>query len=205
MGSTPVPPDNSRKENMASVITASELRAVLNGVSSSLYSDAYLEKIIDVAESVVGSLLVMHNAPIVEHGRTSNVALIKCGKPHKFYVGQSVTITNVSGTFNGTKTINAIPDDYSFKFTNSGADLVSHAVIPNGLVSVNDISYYNNIAPVESAVLIICQDIFKAQTSAGATQQGLDFTVQPYILGRSIRNRIVGVLSSYVDVEALIG
>ena len=38
-----------------------------------------------------------------------------------------------------------------------------------------------------------------------STQQGLDFVPQPYILGRTIQNRIVGMLGAYIDVEALIG
>ena len=52
---------------MAEIITPAELRAALNGVSSSLYSDAVLTEIIDTAESVVGNLLVQWNAPIDKH------------------------------------------------------------------------------------------------------------------------------------------
>jgi hypothetical protein len=58
---------------------------------------------------------------------------------------------------------------------------------------------------VESAVLTVSLDVFKARTSAGSVQQGLDFVPQPYILGRTIQNRIVGMLGAYIDVEALIG
>ena len=42
---------------MPSIITASELRAII-GVSSSLYNDAYLEGIIDSAEGVILPMLV---------------------------------------------------------------------------------------------------------------------------------------------------
>jgi hypothetical protein len=78
-------------------------------------------------------------------------------------------------------------------------------VIPNGLAAANDLSQYNDIAPVESAVLTVSLDVFKARTSAGSVQQGLDFVPQPYILGRTIQNRIIGMLGAYIDVEALIG
>jgi len=65
-------------------------------------------------------------------------------------------------------------------------------------------SIFSN-APVESAVLTVAIDVFKARTSAGSVQQGLDFVPQPYILGRTIQNRIIGMLGAYIDVEALIG
>jgi hypothetical protein len=78
-------------------------------------------------------------------------------------------------------------------------------VIPNGLAAANDLSQYADVAPVESAVLTISLDVFKARTSAGSSQSGLDFVPQPYILGRTIQNRIVGMLGAYIDVEALIG
>ena len=48
---------------MPTIITASELRSVL-GVSSSLYSDAYLNQIIDTAETVILPMLVTFKAPI---------------------------------------------------------------------------------------------------------------------------------------------
>jgi hypothetical protein len=42
---------------MPSIITATELRSVL-GVSSALYSDSYLNEIIDTAEGVILPMLV---------------------------------------------------------------------------------------------------------------------------------------------------
>lgn len=192
---------------MASIITASELRAVL-GVSSSLYSDAILTEIIDTAESVVGSLLVKWNAPIDKHYSESTVlSTIHTTKPHKFYAGQTINIEGVEAHINGSKTISEIVDEYTFKITTSNATVHTdwRNVIPNGLAAENDLSQYADVAPVESAVLTVSIDVFKARTSAGSTQQGLDFVPQPYILGRTIQNRIIGMLSAYIDVEALIG
>jgi len=86
---------------MASIVTASELRAVL-GVSSSLYSDAILTEIIDTAESVVGTLLVKWNAPIDKHySESTTLSTIHTIKPHKFYKTQTINIEGVviiSGT-----------------------------------------------------------------------------------------------------------
>lgn len=192
---------------MASIVTASELRAVL-GVSSSLYADAILTEIIDTAESVVGTLLVKWDAPIDKHySESATLSTIHTIKPHKFYETQTIAISGVEAHINGNKTIAAIVDEYTFKITTTNAPihLDWRNVIPFGLAAENDLSQYADVAPVESAVLTVAIDVFKARTSAGSTQQGLDFQVQPYILGRTIRNRIVGMLGAYVDVEALIG
>lgn len=193
---------------MASIITPAELRTALNGVSSSLYSDAVLTEIIDTAESVVGNLLVKWNVPVDKHfSESATKSTIHTTRPHQFYAGQTVVMTGMEAHINGSKTISSIIDDYTFTITTSGATV--HAdyrnVIPNGLAAANDLSQYDDVAPVESAVLTVSLDVFKARTSAGSVQQGLDFVPQPYILGRTIQNRIVGMLGAYLDVEALIG
>jgi hypothetical protein len=193
---------------MASIITPAELRSALNGVSSALYSDAVLTEIIDTAESVVGNLLVKWNAPIDKHySESTTVSTIHTTKPHKFYATQTVAIEGVEAHINGNKTITEIVDEFTFKITTSGAPVHEdyRNVIPNGLAAANDLTQYDDIAPVESAVLTVSLDVFKARTSAGSVQQGLDFVPQPYILGRTIQNRIVGMLGAYIDVEALIG
>lgn len=193
---------------MASIITPAELRSALNGVSSSLYSDAVLTEIIDTAESVVGNLLVKWNAPIDKHySESTTVSTVHTTKPHKFYATQTVAIEGVEAHINGNKTITEIVDEFTFKIATTGATvhLDWRNVIPNGLAAENDLTQYNDIAPVESAVLTVALDVFKARTSAGSSQNGLDFVPQPYILGRTIQNRIVGMLGAYIDVEALIG
>jgi hypothetical protein len=192
---------------MASIITPAELRSALNNVSSSLYSDAVLTEIIDTAESVVGNLLVKWNAPIDKHKcETTTLTTLHTTKPHKFHVGQTVAIEGIEAHVNGNKTISEIVDDFTFKITNAAVPIHDwYNVIPNGLAAANDLSQYDDIAPVESAVLTVSLDVFKARTSAGSVQQGLDFVPQPYILGRTIQNRIIGMLGAYIDVEALIG
>ena len=192
---------------MASIITPAELRSALNGVSSSLYSDAVLTEIIDTAESVVGNLLVKWNAPIDKHKHeTSTITTLHTTKPHKFYVGQTVAIEGIQAHVNGSKTITEIVDEFTFTVTTTAVPVHDwYNVIPNGLAAANDLSQYADVAPIESAVLTVSLDVFKARTSAGATQNVLDFVPAPYILGRTIQNRIVGMLGAYIDVEALIG
>jgi hypothetical protein len=193
---------------MASIITPAELRSALNGVSSTLYSDAVLTEIIDTAESVVGNLLVKWDVPVDKHySESATLSTIHTTRPHKFYDTQTVVMTGIEAHINGSKTISEIVDDYTFKITTTNATVHTdwRNVIPNGLAAANDLSQYADVAPVESAVLTVALDVFKARTSAGSVQQGLDFVPQPYILGRTIQNRIIGMLGAYIDVEALIG
>jgi len=56
---------------MPTIITASELRSVL-GVSSALYNDAYLNQIIDTAETVILPMLVTFKSPIQKVELTNN-------------------------------------------------------------------------------------------------------------------------------------
>ena len=80
---------------MPSIITASELRSVL-GVSSSLYNDAYLNQIIDTAETVILPMLVTFKSPIEKVSLTNNVATFTTLGIHEFTEGQSVCLLYTS-------------------------------------------------------------------------------------------------------------
>jgi hypothetical protein len=84
---------------MPSIITASELRTVL-GVSVALYSDAYLEGIIDSAEQVILPLLTANQNAVAAVYLQNNVAYYITQKPNTFVADQSVVITGcVPATF----------------------------------------------------------------------------------------------------------
>ncbi len=68
---------------MPSIISASQLRSVL-GVSSALYNDAYLDQIIDSAESVILPMLVTFKAPIQATSLSDNVATFTTLGIHEF-------------------------------------------------------------------------------------------------------------------------
>ena len=68
---------------MPTIITASELRSVL-GVSSSLYSDSYLNEIIDTAEGVILPTLVPFKSPIQEAALEDNMATFTTLGIHEF-------------------------------------------------------------------------------------------------------------------------
>ena len=87
---------------MPAIITASQLRTVL-GVSSSLYSDAYLDGIIDSAEQVILPMLTANQAAIAGVYLQNNIAYYVTQRPNTFVEGQTVVVTGcVPSTFNGT-------------------------------------------------------------------------------------------------------
>lgn len=68
---------------------------------------------------------------------TSNVATLTTGTAHGFEVGQSVTVSGVDATFNGTHTITATPTPTTFRFNKTATDVTSAAVSPVGDVIRN--------------------------------------------------------------------
>ena len=192
---------------MPSIITAASLRAVL-GVSSSLYSDAYLDEIIGSAEGVILPMLTANQAAIAEVYLTSNVAYYVTQRPHYFVAGQTVVVSGiVPSTFNGTITVtDSITNPYIFSAALVNADIIIRGVIPAGvayLSGANAATLYASTDAVESAVTIVSVEIFQSITAAGGQIEGVDFTPSPYRMGRSLMNRVIGLLSPYIDVETM--
>jgi hypothetical protein len=189
---------------MPTIITATELRSVL-GVSSSLYSDAYLNDIIDTAEGVILPLLTTFTAPIEMVSLTSNVATFTTVGIHEFTEGQSVVISGCGTPFNGTRTVNADPEPYTFSANITNADVIEKNVIPSGLATLTGASTYVGNAPVESAIIVVSVEVFQSRTAAGGQIEGVDFSPTPFRMGRSLFNRVSGLLGAYIDVETMIG
>lgn len=204
---------------MPSIVTASQLRTVL-GVSVSLYSDAYLDGIITSAEQVILPLLTANQNAIAAVYLQNNVAYYISQKPNTFVAGQSVIVTGcVPSTFNGTQTVTsnyydpfpylpfAYPAPY-FYFTSAitNADITFRPVIPAGvayLSGANAATLYANTEAVEQAILIVSTEIFQSVTAAGGQIEGVDFAPSPYRMGRSLQNRVVGLLGNYIDVSTM--
>jgi hypothetical protein len=204
---------------MPSIVTASQLRTVL-GVSVSLYSDAYLDGIITSAEQVILPLLTANQNAIAAVYLQNNVAYYISQKPNTFVAGQSVIVTGcVPSTFNGTQTVTsnyydpfpylpfAYPAPY-FYFTSAitNADITFRPVIPAGvayLSGANAATLYANTEAVEQAILIVSTEIFQSVTAAGGQIEGVDFAPSPYRMGRSLQNRVVGLLGNYIDVTTM--
>ena len=192
---------------MPSIVTASQLRTVL-GVSVSLYSDAYLDGIIVSAEQVILPMLTANQNAIAAVYLRNNVAYYVTQKLNTFVAGQSVVVTGcVPSTFNGTITItDTLEGDYTFTAALVNADILIRPVIPTGvayLSGANAAILYASTEAIEQAILIVSTEIFQSVTAAGGQIEGVDFTPSPYRMGRSLQNRVIGLIGNYVDVETM--
>jgi len=190
---------------MPTIVTATELRNII-GVSSALYNDAYLNDIIDTAENVILPMLVTFASNIDKVKLEDNVAYFHTSTIHEFTEGQSVIVTGCGSPFNGTHTVTTDQlTDYVFTAAITNADILEKFIIPAGKGTLSGASTYVGNANVESAVLAVSVEIFQARTAAGGQIEGVDFAVTPVRLGRSLFNRISGLLGPYIDTETMVG
>ena len=188
---------------MPSIITATQLRSVL-GVSSSLYNDAYLDQIIDTAESVILPMLVSFKSPIEKVSLTDNVATFTTLGVHEFTEGQSVVIAGCGSPYNGTRVVLADNlGQYTFSQSITNADLLEANVIPSGVAALSGGSTYVGNAAVQSAVYTVSVEVFQARLAGGGQIEGVDFTATPFRMGRSLYNKCVGLLGAYIDTEGM--
>ena len=206
---------------MPAIITASQLRTVL-GVSSSLYSDAYLDGIIDSAENVILPMLTANQAAIAGVYLENNVAYYITQRPNTFVEGQTVVVTGcVPSTFNGTITVTSnywqafpfIPSInmygqalYVFTAAKTNSNIAFREVIPAGVAYLsgsNAATLYASTPAVEQAVTIVSVEIFQSVVAPGGQIEGVDFTPSPYRMGRSLMNRVVGLLSPFLDTSTM--
>jgi len=174
------------------------------GVSSSLYDDTYLNQIIDTAETVILPMLVTFKSPIEKVSLTDNVATFTTLGIHEFTEGQSVVITGCGSPYNGTRTV--LADDleqYTFTAAIVNADIQEANVIPSGTATLSGASTYVGNAAVQSAVYTVSVEVFQARLAGGGQIEGVDFTSTPFRMGRSLFNKCVGILGSYIDTESM--
>ena len=189
-----------------SLVTPSELRSVL-GVSSSLYNDAYLQKIIDTSELVILPLLVSYSSAVTNRRIASNVATLVTNTPHNYIVGSSVVVAIGDATFDGTKTVTAVGSEYEFSYAKTNADIAMNAVIPHGttyLSGYDAATIYASNPAVYEAIIVVSVEVFQSITAAGGQIEGIDFQVSPYRMGRSLLNRVVGILGKSLDTGAML-
>jgi hypothetical protein len=188
---------------MPTIITASELRAA-TGVSSALYSDAVLNDVIDTAEAVVLPMLVTYRSPIRTVELQSNQAIFEFDPIQVFNEGQSVVIAGAGSPFNGTHTV--LADGLSattFRVAITNVDIAKRNLIPAGTATLTGASTYVGVPEVESAVLSVATEVFQSRTSVGGQIEGVDFSVSPFRLGRSLFNRVSGILGKHIDQESI--
>jgi hypothetical protein len=190
---------------MPSVVTASQLRAVL-GVSSALVSDANLETYIDAAESVILPMLVQNSAGIGSYKLESNVATVTTIGEHDFVAGQSVIVTGLPAPL--TKTATVIDTGFKyFTYSATGSDVTERAIVPAGkayLSGYNAETLYASNQAVEYAILSVCTEIYQSTKAVGGAIDGADFQVTPYRMSRGLLAKVLGLLAPFIDVETMV-
>jgi hypothetical protein len=187
------------------IITASQLRSVL-GVSSSLYDDNYLNDIIDTAEQAILPLLIQNSTAVIEYELKDNVAIFYTRRVHTFVVGQSIVVTGLPAPFTATHTLTVVTDS-SFSSALTSADVTRRQIIPNGTATLSGYSaatLYVGNSSIESAIYAVSIEVFQSRTAAGGQIEGLDFQSSPYRMGRSLLNRVIGLLGNYIDVDTMV-
>jgi hypothetical protein len=190
---------------MPTIITAAQLRSVL-GVSSSLYSDAYLEQIIDSAENVILPLLTQNQVAVDAYELSKNVAYFYTARAHNFVAGQSVIVAGLPAPFSATHTVVDV-GFYHFTAAVTNADVTRRPIIPSGTATLSGYSaaqLYAATPAIESAMYAVSIEIFQSRTAAGGQIEGVDFAGTPYRMGRSLLNRVSALLQPYLDVETMV-
>ena len=191
---------------MPNIITVAELRQVL-GVSDSLYDDPYLEQIIDSAEGVILPLLTQYQSSVASTRIQDGVLYCTTLRPSMFVVGQGITIEGCGNTIDGAYTISSHSvTDFTFSALLAEADQILTPVIPAGRAYLDGgtaATLYQGVAPIKSALLVVSNEIFQSITAAGGQIEGVDFAPTPFRMGRSLLNRVIGLLSPFIDVETI--
>jgi len=191
---------------MPAIVTASQLRSIL-GVSVSLYSDAQLDQIIDSAEQTILPLLTQYQSSVTFANVSDSVIYFTTMRPNYFVPGQSVVVTG-AGAYNGTYTVT---DDriepYTFTAATAAADRTYPLpFIPAAFATLSGGSaaqLYANTPPVENAILVVSVEIFQSITAPGNQIMSDNFQPAPFVLGRSLQNRVIGLLGPFMDVETM--
>lgn len=190
---------------MPNIVTASQLRTVL-GVSVPLYSDSYLEEVINTAEAVILPMLVANSSAVTAYKLEDNVATFYTVRPHHFVAGQSVIVTGLPSPFTATHTVVSV-GIYHFTAALTSSDVTLRDIIPNGTATLSGYSaaeIYANSAPIESAILAVSVEVFQSRVAAGGQIEGVDFASSPYRMGRSLTNRVSTLLMPFLDVETVV-
>lgn len=81
-------------------------------------------------------------ASVSNKALTSNVATLTTSAAHGLFEGDSVVVSSVDATFNGTYTITAVPTTTTFRYAKTASNVTSTAVSPVGTVTNSAATFY---------------------------------------------------------------
>ena len=191
---------------MPNIVTADELRQVL-GVSESLFSDEYLDSIIDSAEITILPMLTQYQSAVVSTRIVDDVLYIDTLRPNYFVQGQQVVLAGIGNGLDGPYTVSDHSvNAFQVTATVNEADRILTPVIPAGTITLDGGSaaeIYANVPAINKAILIVSVEIFQSITAPGGQIEGVDFAPTPYRMGRSLQNRVIGLISAFYDVDSI--
>jgi hypothetical protein len=172
-----------------------------------LYSDAQLDSFIDSAEQTILPLLTQYQSSVTFANVDKSVIYFTTQRPNYFVPGQSVVVTG-AGTYSATYTVT---DDRIEPYTFTAATVAADRdyplpFIPAATATLSGSSaaqLYANTPPIENAILVVAVEIFQSITAPGNQIMSDNFQPSPFILGRSLSNRVIGLLGPFLDVETM--
>jgi hypothetical protein len=93
--------------------------------------------------------------------------------------------------------------DTTFTASITNANVLEANVIPSGTATLSNATTYVGNAAVQSAIYTVSVEVFQARLAGGGQIEGVDFTATPFRMGRSLFNKTVGLLGSYIDPESM--
>lgn len=187
---------------MTALVTLTEFKAVL-GVGS-LYPDADLQQVLDAAEDITLSYLSSNAVNFVAYTISDNVLTAFTDQIHTFQIGQTITVVETVTGINGTHTLTAVTP-YSMQWAYTAADSLKITFNPPGRINGPATVDYSLLPAVCEASLTIAVDLWNNRVAPGGQQQGVDFTPGPYRAGRSLMQRVIGLLAPYMNVGGIVG
>jgi hypothetical protein len=185
--------------------TVAELRSTL-GVGT-LYSDSVLQEVCDASDAVLIPMLWAPKWFTVAHSNVVGTGTLYFNDNilDTFYVGQSVTIANSGGLYNGTKTITAV-GEYSISVTTTHSTAQSyHPIFPYGSVSTTTYTDWTTDTAVQNAALQISVEIWQARTATLSGSNAVDFQPSPYRMSAQLLAKVRGLIAHALDPRSMVG
>jgi len=217
----------------ATYVTANELRSVL-GVGT-LYPDSDLELACQTAEDTLNQYLWFDSYPVIGCTVVSNKCTLVLSAPATFTVGQTITVSSVGTSYNGSRTITAtypwtngsgtfplftyffpytyqtFPRGYSlvqFNATGSVADENYRQVVPYGkaLGADTKAAGYSSTPAIRQAALMLAVDVWQARQAPSSGGVSVDgITPSPYRLGNTMLAKVRGLIAPYTSPRSMVG
>jgi hypothetical protein len=90
-------------------------------------------------------------ATVSNKALTSNVATLTTSAAHNLLAGDSVVVSTVDATFNGTYTVTTVPTSTTFSYAKTATDVVSTAATSTGTFTVTNKALTSNVATLTTA------------------------------------------------------